>query len=131
MKILHVIPTVAAGYGGPSQAIFEMCRALRGQGIDVLIATTDGDVKGRLEVRLEEELEHNGVRTIFFKRVWGSRFGYSPALKRWLDSNVDRFDAVHIHAVFSHPCLAAARSCQRRSPGPARRSQASCTSAVG
>lgn len=91
-----------------------MCRALRGQGVDILIATTDGDVTGRLEVRLEEELEYNEVRTIFFKRVWGSRFGYSPGLKRWLDSNVDRFDAVHIHAVFSHPCLAAAQSCQKR-----------------
>jgi glycosyltransferase involved in cell wall biosynthesis len=35
-------------------------------------------------------------------------------MKRWLNSNVSRFDAVHIHAVFSHPCLAAARACQKR-----------------
>ena len=43
MKILHVIPSVAPRYGGPSQAVVEMCRALRATGTEVMIATTDAD----------------------------------------------------------------------------------------
>ena len=35
MKILHVIPAVAPRYGGPSQAVIEMCLALQRTGFDV------------------------------------------------------------------------------------------------
>ena len=45
MKVLHVIPSVAPRYGGPSRAVVEMCRALRAGGVDTLIATTDADGK--------------------------------------------------------------------------------------
>jgi glycosyltransferase involved in cell wall biosynthesis len=113
LKILHVIPAVAPRYGGPSQAIFEMCRALQQEGVDVLVATTDADGPARLPVALASELEYHGVRTLFFSGQWGERFNYSLTLARWLDANVETFDVVHIHAVFSHPCLAAARACRK------------------
>jgi hypothetical protein len=45
MKVLHVIPAVAARYGGPSLAVFEMCRALGERGAEVLIATTDAECR--------------------------------------------------------------------------------------
>src|SRR5206468_3477699 len=106
-------PAVAPRYGGPSQAIFEMCRALQKEGVDVLLATTDADGRARLRVALGTELEYHGVRTLFFSGQWGERFNYSPTLARWLDMNVKMFDVVHIHAVFSHPCLAAARACRK------------------
>ena len=113
MKVLHVIPAVAPRYGGPSQAIFEMCRALQKDGVDVLLATTDADGRARLPVPLATELDRRGVRTLFFSGRWGERFNYSPALARWLNANVETFDLVHVHAVFSHPCLAAARACRK------------------
>lgn len=113
LNILHVIPAVAPRYGGPSQAIFEMCSALQKEGVDVSLATTDADRPARLPVPLLTELEYHGVRTRFFSGQWGERFNYSPALARWLNANVEKFDVVHIHAVFSHPCLAAARACRK------------------
>ena len=113
MKVLHVIPAVAPRYGGPSQAIVEMCRAISDQGVEVLLATTDADGQGRLTVGLETALEYSGVRTIFFPARLGERFNYSPAMARWLDENVKNFDLVHVHAVFSHPCLATARACRK------------------
>ena len=91
-----------------------MCRALQREDIEVLIATTDADGPARMPVPLVEELEYQGVRTIFFPASLGERFNYSPALASWLDSNVRNFDVVHIHAVFSHPCVAAARACRRK-----------------
>jgi glycosyltransferase involved in cell wall biosynthesis len=113
LKVLHVIPAVAPRYGGPSQVIFEMCRALRQQGTDVLIATTDADGPGHLAVEHDRAVDFQGVQTIFFARQWSERFGYSRPLARWLDRQVASFDVVHIHAVFSHPCLAAARAGRR------------------
>jgi len=108
-----VIPAVAPRYGGPSQAIVEMCRAISDQGVEVLLATTDADGQSRLTVGLETALEYSGVRTIFFPARLGERFNYSPAVARWLDENVKNFDLVHVHAVFSHPSLAAARACRK------------------
>lgn len=112
MRVLQVIPAVAPRYGGPSKAIFEMCRALKSRGLEVLIATTDVDGRARLQVQTGSEIEYRGVPTIFFRGL-GERFNYSPALGRWLDDNAAGFAVVHIHAVFSHPCIAAARACRK------------------
>lgn len=113
MNILHVIPAVAPRYGGPSQAVIEMCRTLQGQGIEPIIATTDADNDSRLPVELEKHLSYKGVSTIFFSRQWSEAFKYSWPLACWLESNVKRYDVVHIHSVFSHSSLAAARACRR------------------
>jgi len=112
LRVLQVIPAVAQRYGGPSQAIFEMCRALKSRGIEVLIATTDVDGRARLPVQTGSEIEYRGVPTIFFRGL-GERFNYSPSLGRWLDTGAAGFAIVHIHAVFSHPCIAAARACRK------------------
>ena len=114
LKILHVIPAVAQRYGGPSQAVFEMCRAVQRRGADVLIATTDADGPERLPLETGKPVDYQGAQTIIFRRQWSQRFGYSLPLALWLNDNVKNFDVVHIHAVFSHPCLAAARACRKQ-----------------
>jgi glycosyltransferase involved in cell wall biosynthesis len=114
LKVLHVIPAVAPRYGGPSRAVFDMCRPLPERGARVLIATTDADGGGCLPVELGREVEYNGIPTIFFSRQFSEAFKYSAPMARWLSRNVAAFDVVHIHAVFSHACLAAARACRRR-----------------
>jgi glycosyltransferase involved in cell wall biosynthesis len=114
MKILHVIPGIAPRYGGPSQAIIEMCRALQDHGVEVLIATTDADGGGRLSVETGTSTEYQGIPTIFFSRQMSEAFKYSHDLACWLDKNVDSFDVVHIHAVFSHSSIAAAHACVRK-----------------
>jgi glycosyltransferase involved in cell wall biosynthesis len=112
MRVLHVIPAVAPRYGGPSRAILEMCHALQARGIEPLIATTDADGTGRLPVELEKSLAYKGVPAVFFSRQWSEAFKYSHPLARWMDEKVMEFDVVHIHAVFSHACLAAAKACR-------------------
>jgi glycosyltransferase involved in cell wall biosynthesis len=113
MKVLHVIPGVAPRYGGPSQAVLEMCRALGDAGAEVLLATTDADGPGVLTVELEREIVYEGVPAIFFHRQFSEAFKYSRPLKKWLDMHAGGFDLLHIHAVFSHACLAAARAARR------------------
>lgn len=109
-----MIPAVAPRYGGPSRAVVEMCRALRGGGVETLIASTDADGGGRLAVEPGRTTSFGGVPAVFFPRQWSEAFKYSKPLSRWLDEHVADFDVVHIHAVFSHACLAAAGACMRK-----------------
>jgi glycosyltransferase involved in cell wall biosynthesis len=91
-----------------------MCHALIGQGVDTLIATTDADGSGRLDVEIGRAVSYKNVPTIFFPRQWSEAFKYSRPLARWLHQSVEGFDVVHIHAVFSHACLAAATACREK-----------------
>ena len=54
--------------GGPSFAVLAMVKALRTQGVDAEIATTNDDGEGVLNVRLDELIEHEGVPVRFFRR---------------------------------------------------------------
>lgn len=108
MRALHVIPAVATRYGGPSTAIGPMCQALADVGVDALLVSTDADGPGRLDVRLDDRTLWQGVPTMFFGRSFSESFKYSRDLARWLSRRVGDFDVVHIHAVMSHVCLAAA-----------------------
>jgi hypothetical protein len=67
MRILHVISSVAPAYGGPSKAVFEMCRELNRRGAWAEIFTTDIDVDGRLAVPLGRGTEV-GLLTFQLKR---------------------------------------------------------------
>lgn len=108
MKVLHVIPSMAERDGGPSAAIVPMCRALQAQGVDVLLVTTDAGMSpGDLEAK------RVGVPIKFFPAQWGESFKYSRPLASWLSENVRSFAVVHVHAVFNHSSVAAARACRK------------------
>lgn len=140
MKILHVIPSVSERSGGPGHAIISMCRSLQEQGTEVVIATTDHGMVSSSEFQVPSPMStdkrtsasgtiHNqsltrnskpetqnyykGIPTFFFPLQWGDSFKYSKLLATWLDANVQTFDVVHIHAVFNHACIAAARACRK------------------
>src|SRR6476660_1118503 len=112
MRILHVIPAVAARYGGPSAAVVPMCDALTKSGVETLIVATNADGNGRLNVPVGQRTTWQGVPALFFERDFSESFKYSSGLARWLRSHVREFDVVHIHAVLSHSCLSAARACR-------------------
>lgn len=111
MRVLHVIPAVAPRYGGPSQAVIGMCRALDARGVTTLVATTNADGPDILSVPIGVPAAFETVPTIFFPRR-GEGFKFSSALARWLREHVREYDVVHIHAVFSHASLSAGRACR-------------------
>ncbi len=91
MRVLHVIPSLDPTDGGPSVVFPRMLAALAAAGVDVEGVTTafeaDGVVTGDPPVRR-------------FRRLW--RPGKpSWSMARWLSRHVDRFDVVHVHALFS------------------------------
>ena len=107
MKALHVIPSIAGRSGGPATAIVPMCRALMQHGVEVLLVTTDA---GLTETNVAE---YKGVPVKLFPAEFGESFKYSRPLAAWLNANVRQFDVGHIHAVFNHSSVAAARACRR------------------
>lgn len=111
-RVLHVVPAIAARYGGPSVAALGMARALGDAGMHVLLATTDADGPGRLDVPIARETTIDGVPAIVFARQGSERFKWSAALGRWLRRHVADFGVVHVHAVFSYSTLAAGRACR-------------------
>jgi glycosyltransferase involved in cell wall biosynthesis len=88
-------------------AIVPMCRALQAQGIEVLLVTTNA---GGEETKSTRTVDYRGVPAIFFESQLGESFKYSRPLATWLNANAHHFDAGHIHAVFNHACVAAARA---------------------
>jgi glycosyltransferase involved in cell wall biosynthesis len=77
-----------------------------------VIATTNADGTGVLPVPLDKLEPYQNIPTIFFQRDFSEAFKYSRQLARWLTQNVADYDLVHIHAVFSHACLAASSVCR-------------------
>lgn len=113
VKVLHVIPAIAARYGGPSIAVMQMCSALGAAGVSVRLVSTDADGDGVLDLPRGVPTEVDGVEVVVFRRQWSEAFKYSRPLARWLDRHVADYDVVHAHALLSHAPLAAARACRR------------------
>jgi glycosyltransferase involved in cell wall biosynthesis len=111
-RVLHVIPSIARRYGGPSQAVLGMCRALAEHtGMTVDLATTDADGPGG-RLRFEESgYERVGIR--IFPRTCSETWKYSRQLGDWLREHISQYDAVHVHGLFSYATLAACRSARR------------------
>lgn len=102
VRVLHVIPSLDPGDGGPSKAVVEICRAIRDSGTDVEIASTGNGPAPQ------------DIPTHLFPRKGKLEYKYSPELSKWLDSNVKRYDVLHVHAVFNHSTHAACRTAMKR-----------------
>ncbi len=107
MKILHVIPSVSPARGGTSRAIIDMVHALQSAGIDVEIATTNDDGDNLLDIELGKLILYDRIPTYFFSRFSPSipairEFAFSWSFTLWLLQNISRYDAIHVHALFSY-----------------------------
>jgi glycosyltransferase involved in cell wall biosynthesis len=117
MKVLHIIPSVSERSGGPGQAIIPMCGSLTAKGIDVLLASTDDDLPSQNRPGAPKRgaiTRYKNLPAIFFPIQLGTSFKYSRPFALWLGEHVSDYDLVHIHAIFNHSSIAAARACREK-----------------
>ena len=108
LTVLHVIPSLYLGHGGPSYAMRAIETALLAVGVDVETATTDDDGIGRRNGKAGKDgLIEDGVRRRYFRKTT-EFYKSSVTFAAWALRSVDRYDVVHIHALFSFTSVAAA-----------------------
>ncbi|MEA5553514.1 glycosyltransferase [Anabaena cylindrica UHCC 0172] len=118
MKVLHIIPSVSPKLGGPTQVVLNLVRALRSEGVDVEIATTNDDDGLLLDVPLSGCVEYRGLPVWFFPPAARIKaFLPSPVFTQWLWKNIKNYDVLDNHYLFSYlPSCAAVFAQWQRVP---------------
>ena len=119
MKVLHVIPSLAARTGGPAVAAVQFARVATERGIESSILATDAAYPaGTSEGRAVEEDElvagADAVLVRLFPVKWPYRLARSPRLRADVRRSVRSYDVVHIHSLYLYPQRVAAAAARRR-----------------
>jgi glycosyltransferase involved in cell wall biosynthesis len=108
MRVLHVVPGLAARTGGVAASVVESCHALDEVGVESVIFTTDLPASATAASSrrvtpgdLPPGADSLDVR-IFRSRV-PRRLACSPSLDRALAREIPAYDLVHIHSLFLLP----------------------------
>lgn len=117
MKILQIVPSVSLVYGGPSQMVLGLSKALANEGLNLTLITTNsnGD-QGQLplDVPLKTPIKQDGYEIIYFQCSPFKRYKFSIDLLMWLNQNSNNYNLAHIHALFSPVSTAAATICRKK-----------------
>ncbi|MBZ8178505.1 hormogonium polysaccharide biosynthesis glycosyltransferase HpsP [Oscillatoria salina] len=111
MRVLQIVPSVSLVYGGPSQMVLGLSKALAAEGVEVTLLTTNsnGDAgQPPLDVPLQQPLSQDGYKIIYFRCSPFRRYKFSLDLLGWLANNAKAYNLAHIHALFSPISTAAA-----------------------
>ena len=115
LRILHCIPSIWSGSGGPSRAVLEMCRALSAvqPAHRSDIATTDYGLSEEWLRYVRSRAPDSTRIRVFSESTWLDK-GWSMPLARWLWHCASEYDLVHIHALFSSTSSIGAWVCRQR-----------------
>ena len=95
LRILHVAPSIARGYGGPTSSLFGYATAAASQGMSVSIIAPHSDEAGEFKRRLET------VELQTFPAFGRGAFVTSPGLWWWLRRHLREYDVVHVHGLLN------------------------------
>lgn len=94
MRFLHICSVFppAFTYGGLPQTAFGLAAALKQQGHENLVLTTDADGRRRLPVPSDCLTEFKGLEVIYARRWRHNPYFYSPSLSRHIKQRAANFD---------------------------------------
>jgi glycosyltransferase involved in cell wall biosynthesis len=110
LRVLHVAVDLDRRRGGTAQAPMSICRGLRQYGVDAEVVSVS--IPGAERHSLIHE--YPDVPAFEFRSSFPARFTNSFELRDWLEENVDNYDLVEIHEIFSFPPIYARQACVRR-----------------
>jgi len=113
VKVLHVSPSIAERDGGPSEVAINLCRGLVQEGVAVDLAYTVAAGEETEFRTTARAMVSDSFHVAEFARAGGGGYKYSSDFARWIRKRVDAYDVIHIHAVFSHTSVAAARAARK------------------
>ncbi len=109
IRVLHVAVSLEKSRGGTAQAPLSLCRALREHGVDAQIASAlSAETAETSLARSYPDIPVHEFPTSFPRRFTGS-----AGLRKWLASEVGKFDLVEIHEIFAFPPLLGRLACNR------------------
>jgi glycosyltransferase involved in cell wall biosynthesis len=115
VKVVHVIPSLAARTGGPAYGMMYLARELERVGVAAPIFATDqagpaqlGAGTGSFDLLLPEVAGTIDVRLVPAGRP--ARLAYAPGLRKALHEEAASADLIHIHALFLYPTYAGYRA---------------------
>ena len=113
LRVLHVIPSVAAVHGGPTRALQQMLTAMAATNISLEVATTDDDGRGRRIDRGARSTVSFPATAAYFRKV-SEFYKFAPGFLFWFWRRAKNYDVVHIHALFSFLSVVAGVICRLR-----------------
>jgi len=91
-----------------------LCKALVALGFEVDVCTTNVDGDGITLIPLGQRVNMDGVGVLYFPVQWPRRLYRSPAMRRFLQNNIDYYDIIHIHTMFLWPGLMVSRLASKK-----------------
>lgn len=116
MKILHIVPSYKPAYiyAGVIESVARLCEGLAEAGHIVHVYTTTANGKTELNVLPGEQVDVDGVKVTYFKRITKDPTHVSPDLWRHLSKHCQEYDAVHIHTWWNILVIGAAWICHMK-----------------
>ncbi len=95
MRILHVIPSLDPGDGGPSMMLPLMARslAMHGMEVDVVATMTLADAEHQ-GIKFEQPIRRDGFTVRYFKRQ-SNFYKVSIPLRSWLRTHAGDYELMH------------------------------------
>jgi glycosyltransferase involved in cell wall biosynthesis len=97
VRVLHIAPSIAQSYGGPTQSLAGYAAASRTAAIEVAIAapiSSKADITAFASRAGEVDLHQ-------FRSFGSAAFATSPSLVRWMRRVSSKYDVVHVHGLFN------------------------------
>ena len=109
MRVLHVATTMSPEAGGPPVTVRELAASLATSGVDCEVVSTVG-ARFRMPPLSIPGVPVHAFPATPLGHFWGA---HSPALARFVRSNVARFDLIHVHELWHHPGFVAVDAARR------------------